>query len=91
MTPDEYRAERGLTSDHPVVAPSYAAQRSALAKASGLAARRRRKHRRRAHKQSGIQRLAPVADLDRRLPLFLPAENSASCRWAAEACLVRAL
>lgn len=36
MTPDEYRAKWGLAWDYPMVAPSYAAQRSALAKAAGL-------------------------------------------------------
>ncbi|MBZ9808100.1 MucR family transcriptional regulator [Mesorhizobium sp. ESP-6-2] len=36
MTPDEYREKWGLPSDYPMVAPNYAAQRSALAKASGL-------------------------------------------------------
>ncbi|RVD37332.1 transcriptional regulator [Mesorhizobium sp. M4B.F.Ca.ET.215.01.1.1] len=36
LTPDEYRAKWGLAPDYPMVAPSYAAQRSALAKAAGL-------------------------------------------------------
>ncbi|TPL38878.1 MucR family transcriptional regulator [Mesorhizobium sp. B2-4-6] len=36
MTPDEYRAKWDLKSDYPMVAPNYAAQRSALAKSSGL-------------------------------------------------------
>jgi predicted transcriptional regulator len=36
MTPDEYRAKWGLAFDYPMVAPSYAAQRSELAKAIGL-------------------------------------------------------
>ncbi|TIW71643.1 MAG: transcriptional regulator [Mesorhizobium sp.] len=36
MTPDEYRAKWSLKSDYPMVAPNYAAQRSALAKSSGL-------------------------------------------------------
>ena len=36
MTPDEYRAKWGLARDYPMVAPNYAATRSALAKASGL-------------------------------------------------------
>jgi len=36
LTPDEYRAKWGLPRDYPMVAPNYAAQRSALAKASGL-------------------------------------------------------
>ena len=36
LTPDEYRTKWGLKSDYPMVAPNYTAQRSALAKSSGL-------------------------------------------------------
>ena len=36
MTPDEYRAKWGLPPDYPMVAPNYAAQRSAFAKEIGL-------------------------------------------------------
>ncbi|MBZ9670923.1 MucR family transcriptional regulator [Mesorhizobium sp. ES1-3] len=36
LTPDEYREKWRLKSDYPMVAPNYAAQRSALAKSSGL-------------------------------------------------------
>lgn len=36
LTPDAYRAKWNLPRDYPMVAPNYAAQRSALAKASGL-------------------------------------------------------
>lgn len=36
MTPDDYREKWGLARDYPMVAPSYAAKRSELAKASGL-------------------------------------------------------
>ena len=36
MTPDEYRTKWGLPSDYPMVAPSYAAKRSTLAKKIGL-------------------------------------------------------
>ncbi|MEZ5931520.1 MAG: MucR family transcriptional regulator [Alphaproteobacteria bacterium] len=36
LTPDDYRATFGLNDDYPLVAPSYAAQRSALAKKIGL-------------------------------------------------------
>ena len=36
LTPNEYREKWGLKSDYPMVAPNYAAQRSSLAKASGL-------------------------------------------------------
>ncbi|GLR45672.1 MucR family transcriptional regulator [Mesorhizobium amorphae] len=36
MTPAEYRAKWGLPSNYPMVAPNYAATRSALAKKAGL-------------------------------------------------------
>ena len=36
MTPDEYRERWGLKDDYPMVAPSYAATRSELAKKIGL-------------------------------------------------------
>ncbi|WP_024927639.1 MULTISPECIES: MucR family transcriptional regulator [unclassified Mesorhizobium] len=36
LTPDEYRAKWSLPSDYPMVAPNYAATRSALAKTMGL-------------------------------------------------------
>ena len=32
MTPDEYRAKRGLPADYPMVAPAYSAPRSSIAK-----------------------------------------------------------
>lgn len=36
LTPDEYRSKWGLPPDYPMVAPNYAASRSALAKSMGL-------------------------------------------------------
>jgi len=36
LGPDEYRAKWGLPKDYPMVAPNYAAQRSAFAKKIGL-------------------------------------------------------
>ncbi|TPK60666.1 MucR family transcriptional regulator [Mesorhizobium sp. B2-3-3] len=36
LSPEEYRAKWSLPADYPMVAPNYAAARSALAKASGL-------------------------------------------------------
>jgi predicted transcriptional regulator len=36
LTPDQYRAKWNLPGDYPMVAPNYAAARSALAKAFGL-------------------------------------------------------
>src|SRR5690349_17749101 len=41
LTPEQYRAKWGLRHDYPMVAPNYAASRSALAKQSGLGNRRR--------------------------------------------------
>ena len=39
LTPDAYRAKWGLSADYPLVAPSYAAKRSAFAKKIGLGQR----------------------------------------------------
>ena len=36
LTPDAYRAKWGLPPDYPMTAPTYAAERSSLAKAIGL-------------------------------------------------------
>ena len=36
LTPEQYRTKWGLPSDYPMVAPSYAKQRSDLARALGL-------------------------------------------------------
>ncbi len=36
LSPDEYRSKWGLPVDYPMVAPNYAASRSALAKEMGL-------------------------------------------------------
>ena len=36
LSPEEYRAKWNLPSDYPMVAPGYAAQRSAFAKKIGL-------------------------------------------------------
>lgn len=41
MTPDEYRAKWGLSSDYPMVAPNYAERRSELAKQMKLGQRAR--------------------------------------------------
>ncbi|MGF3022718.1 MucR family transcriptional regulator [Methylobacterium aquaticum] len=41
LTPADYRQKFGLPHDYPMVAASYAAQRSALAKSLGLGQRRR--------------------------------------------------
>ncbi len=41
LTPEEYREKWGLPHDYPMVAPNYAAARSALAKKMGLGQRRK--------------------------------------------------
>jgi len=48
LTPEEYRQRWGLPADYPMVAPNYAAQRSAFAKKIGLgrASGRRKRGRR---------------------------------------------
>jgi predicted transcriptional regulator len=43
ISPDDYRAKWGLPADYPMVAPNYAAARSALAKEMGLGQKRRKK------------------------------------------------
>jgi predicted transcriptional regulator len=43
LSPEEYREKWGLPADYPMVAPNYAAARSALAKKMGLGQQRRRK------------------------------------------------
>jgi predicted transcriptional regulator len=42
LSPEEYRDKWGLAPDYPMVAPNYAAARSALAKKMGLGQRRKR-------------------------------------------------
>ncbi len=42
VTPEEYRAKWGLPNDYPMVAPSYAAARSNLAKQMGLGQQRKK-------------------------------------------------
>jgi predicted transcriptional regulator len=41
MTPDQYRFKWSLPKDYPMVAPNYAATRSALAKKIGLGSLRK--------------------------------------------------
>ena len=43
LSPEEYREKWSLAPDYPMVAPSYAKARSALAKESGLGQQRRRR------------------------------------------------
>jgi len=53
MTPDEYRAKWGLPADYPMVAPNYAAQRSAFAKKIGLGRKTGQRGGRRGRKAAG--------------------------------------
>lgn len=43
LSPEDYREKWGLPVDYPMVAPNYAAARSALAKKMGLGQQRRRR------------------------------------------------
>jgi predicted transcriptional regulator len=43
LTPEQYREKWGLPADYPMVAPNYAATRSALAKKMGLGRQRARR------------------------------------------------
>jgi predicted transcriptional regulator len=43
LTPEQYREKWGLAADYPMVAPNYAATRSALAKKMGLGQQRGRR------------------------------------------------
>ncbi len=55
MSPEEYREKWNLPSDYPMVAPNYAAQRSALAKKIGLGTKpRKRRRRRTGREESGV-------------------------------------
>ena len=47
MSPEEYRAKWSLPADYPMVAPNYAAQRSAFAKKIGLGRKKGQKQPRR--------------------------------------------
>jgi predicted transcriptional regulator len=47
LTPEQYRNKWGLPPDYPMVAPNYAAKRSALAKKMGLGQKRRKPARKR--------------------------------------------
>lgn len=47
MSPEEYRVKWGLAADYPMVAPNYAAQRSAFAKKIGLGRKKGEKQTRR--------------------------------------------
>ena len=56
LTPEEYRSKWSLAREYPMVAPNYAAQRSALAKSSGLGRKAGVKASRPATKRAGGRR-----------------------------------
>jgi predicted transcriptional regulator len=74
LTAEEYRAKWGLPADYPMVAPSYAAKRSELARSSGLG-QMRRKSAAKAAAGSGEKVTAPAeaAKPKRRTPSKKPA------------------
>ncbi|MDC7694367.1 MucR family transcriptional regulator [Asticcacaulis sp. DXS10W] len=57
LSPDEYRAKWNMPEDYPMVAPSYAAARSQLAKANGLGQSARNKPKARTRGASGKLRV----------------------------------
>ncbi|MBS7543041.1 MucR family transcriptional regulator [Ancylobacter oerskovii] len=64
MSPEQYRKKWGLPSDYPMVAPDYAAQRSALALQAGLGQRRRNAGTVEAPSLEAVADPAPVATMD---------------------------
>ena len=58
LTPDAYRERWGLPSNYPMVAPSYAEKRSALAKSIGLG-----------RKPAGIEEAAVVPEEEHVTPI----------------------
>jgi len=65
LTPDEYRKRYHLPADYPMVAPNYAAQRSALAVKIGLG-----------RKPKAVE-AAPVPKARRKLHVAAPVEDAA--------------
>ncbi len=62
LTPEQYRDKWGLPGDYPMVAPSYSAARSALAKSLGLGQRGQQARRKaQAGRRGGRGRAAPKA------------------------------
>jgi predicted transcriptional regulator len=55
LTPEQYRSKWGLPPDYPMVAPNYAAKRSALARKMGLGQKKKRPaHGKSARKARGL-------------------------------------
>ena len=56
LTPDQYRSKWGLPPDYPMVAPNYAAKRSALARKMGLGRKTKKQPRRGTVRQGNRER-----------------------------------
>ena len=68
LTAEEYRAKWGLPADYPMVAPSYAAKRSELARSSGLGQMRRQNAAKTATADEKVAAPAEPAKPKRRTP-----------------------
>jgi predicted transcriptional regulator len=68
LTAEEYRAKWGLPADYPMVAPSYAAKRSELARGSGLGQMRRKNAAKAASSDEKVPAPAETAKPKRRTP-----------------------
>jgi predicted transcriptional regulator len=68
MTPEQYRAKWNLPRDYPMVAPSYAEARSALAKSMGLGQQRKRAAAAPEPKAKGAKAAAPKAAAKETVP-----------------------
>jgi predicted transcriptional regulator len=68
LTAEEYRAKWGLPADYPMVAPTYAAKRSELARSSGLGQMRRKNAAKAASTDETVAAPAEAAKPKRRTP-----------------------
>jgi predicted transcriptional regulator len=68
LTAEEYRAKWGLPADYPMVAPSYAAKRSELARSSGLGQMRSKNAAKAATADETVAAPAEAAKPKRRTP-----------------------
>jgi predicted transcriptional regulator len=73
LTAEEYRAKWGLPADYPMVAPSYAAKRSELARSRGLGQMRRKNAAKTATADEKVAAPAEEAKPKRRTPSKKPA------------------
>lgn len=65
LTPEAYREKWGLPRDYPMVAPTYAAQRSELAKSMGLGQQRRKSAQAKAATGDAVKKGEPKAPAKR--------------------------